>query len=65
MTLENQKTTASEICTIRILFPVQSDEDALSYKRKITEVLSDVEGVQIQFSIMTAPAGMPIGSQIR
>lgn len=54
MTNENQKTTASELCTIRIMFPVESDEQAIAYKKKIAEVLSEMPEAQIQFSLMTA-----------
>ncbi|GAI74609.1 unnamed protein product, partial [marine sediment metagenome] len=45
-----------EICTIRILFPVESDEKAIEYKRKIAAILSDIPDAQIQFSLM---AGRP------
>lgn len=44
-----------EICMMRIMFPVESDEKAIEYKRKITELFSDVEGVNIQFGINTQP----------
>lgn len=41
-----------EICTIRIIFPVKDDEQALAAKKKIQEALSEIEGVQIQFMLM-------------
>lgn len=44
----------NEICTIRIVFPVESDEQALEYKRKIDEVLADSKDAQLHFSIMSA-----------
>lgn len=44
-----------ELCTIRIMFPVESDEKALDYKKKIAEVLSDNADAQIQFSLMSPP----------
>lgn len=56
MTNEKQKTTASEVCTIRIIFPVQSDEQALACKRKVREVLSDIPDVNVQFSMMDIPS---------
>ena len=40
-----------EICTIRIAFPVSSDEHALDIKSKIAALLSDVEQVRSEFSI--------------
>jgi len=44
-----------EICTIRIGFPVTSDAQAIEYKKKIADILSDIAQVRIEFSIMTAP----------
>lgn len=44
-----------EMCTIRIMFPVESDEQAIEYKKKIADILSDKPDAQIQFSILTAP----------
>lgn len=52
---EKQNPTASEICQIRIMFPVESDDEAIAYKRKIKEALSDKPDAQIQFSLMSAP----------
>ena len=50
---------SSEICTIRIVFPVESDEKAIEYKRKIKDVLSDISDVQIHFAIMSARSPNP------
>jgi len=44
-----------QICSIRIGFPVETDEQAIEYKKKISAVLSDVSNAQIQFSLMTVP----------
>jgi len=41
-----------EICSIRIMFPVESDIQAIEYKRKISDVLSEIPDAQIQFSLM-------------
>lgn len=48
-----------EICTIRIVFPVTSDEHAFEYKKKISGILSEIPDVQIQFSISSMMPGMP------
>ena len=45
-----------ELCTIRIMFPVDSDEQAIGIKKKIKEILSDKPDAQVQFSIMTGPS---------
>lgn len=48
-------TPKKEICTIRIMFQADTDEQAIEYKKQIAEVLKDVPDVQLQFSIMNAP----------
>lgn len=52
MMSEKEKQTVSEICSIRIMFPVESDEQAIEYKKKITALLSEISEAQLQFSIM-------------
>ncbi len=44
-----------ETCTMRIIFPINSDEQALEAKKRIKEALKDIEDVQIQFMTMTSP----------
>lgn len=44
-----------EICSIRIMFPVNSDDEAIAIKKKITDILSGSPDVVIQFSINSAP----------
>lgn len=58
MTETQPRKTGSEICSIRIMFPVKSDEAAIEYKKKIAAILADIPDAQIQFSIMSA-APMP------
>jgi len=43
-----------QLCTIRIGFPVDTDEQAIEYKKKIAAVLAEIPDAQIQFSLMTA-----------
>lgn len=45
-----------EVCSITIMFPVESDEQALAIKSKIKEFVKDVEGVRFDFRI-TAMSG--------
>ena len=61
MTGEKQNQTGSEVCSIRIMFPVTSDQQAIDYKQKISEVLEPVENVQFSFTIMSSPTRPPIG----
>jgi len=44
-----------EICTIQIAFAVDSDEQAISYKKKINEVLSDIPNARIEFALTPMP----------
>jgi len=44
-----------QLCTLRIVFPVDTDEDAICYKQKITAVLANIPEAQIQFGLMNAP----------
>lgn len=52
-----------EICTIRIMFPVESDEQAIAYKHKISDVLKDNPDAQVHFALVPTPTGRPIGQQ--
>jgi len=57
MTEENKKPVEPEICTIRIVFPVESDEQAIEFKKKIKALLADIPDSAIQFAIMSRPSG--------
>lgn len=46
--MDNDK---KELCSIRVMFPVASDEDAIKAKHKLQEALADIPDVNIQFSI--------------
>ncbi|MBA7680008.1 hypothetical protein ES703_88315 [subsurface metagenome] len=50
--MDNDK---KELCTIRIMFPVESDEKAIEYKKKINDILSDIPDAIIEFGIRTIP----------
>lgn len=50
-----QAQTVQEICSIRIGFPVESDEQAIVYKKKISEVLADIPQVRIEFALTSIP----------
>jgi len=49
----------NEICTIRIMFPVDSDEQAIDYKKRIAEVLKGNPDAQIHFALVPTPTGLP------
>ena len=47
-----------QVCSIRLVFPVNDDEEAISYKKKILEVIAAIPDVQLQFTLMNMPAGL-------
>jgi len=48
-----------QICSIRIGFPVDSDEQAISYKQKITVILADIPQARIEFGLSSMPIRPP------
>lgn len=56
--MDNDK---KELCTIRILFPVESDEKAIEYKKEIAKILNDIPEAQIQFGLSSIPTRPNMG----
>lgn len=52
---EKASTMLMQVCSMRIAFPVESDEQAIEYKKRINEVLSDLSAVRISFDLTTVP----------
>ncbi len=55
--MENNK-TPGQLCTMRIAFPVETDDQAIAIKKKISEILADVPDAQVNFSLANARAAM-------
>jgi len=55
METETNPQIVKQVCTIQIAFPVETDEQAITYKKKITEVLADISQARIEFSLMSLP----------
>jgi len=49
------KIEMQNVCSIQIGFPVSSDEQAIEYKKKIGEILSDIPNVRIEFTLTSMP----------
>lgn len=49
-------TSKQEVCSINILFTVDSDDEAIGYKKKIGDIFSTLPNVQIQFRLVNMPA---------
>lgn len=60
MTIPNKDKSNQEICSIRIMFPVESDEQAIDYKKRIAEVLKDVPEATTQFSLISGQPALPV-----
>lgn len=48
-------TNSNEVCSIRIMFPINNDEQAVEIKKKIKDILSNIPEVQTQFTLTTLP----------
>ncbi|NVM23979.1 MAG: hypothetical protein HWN68_19645 [Desulfobacterales bacterium] len=48
-----------ELCTIRIMFPVKSDEQAIEIKKKIAAELIDIPDAQLHFALLPAKPPTP------
>jgi len=57
--MENNNQISRQICSIRIAFPVETDEQAIEYKKKIAEILSNISDARIEFSLMRIPPTTP------
>jgi len=55
-----QKTISKQICSMRIMFPVESDERAIAYKKKVNNVLADIPQARIEFSLSSVPNGVDL-----
>lgn len=56
---EQEKTPTLQVCTMHVGFPIESDEQAIEYKRKIAAVLVDLPKARIDLSIIAAPLPPP------
>jgi len=61
MTANTTETT--EICTMRIAFPVVDDDQAIAIKKKIAEVLEDVPDAAVTFTLQPARPAMTMPSR--
>lgn len=50
-----------QLCTIRIMFPIDSDDEAIAFKKTFSEIVAEMSDVQIQFGLMTSPVVDPKG----
>ena len=48
----SQKENPKQVCTINVVFAIESDEGAIAVKKKIAEAIADVPDVRTDFRIM-------------
>ncbi len=56
-------TEKNEICTMRIVFPVESDDQAIAVKKKIGDILGEIADTSIQFTLQSARPAMSMPRQ--
>lgn len=49
---QEKNETLKQLCTITVAFPVESDDQAIAYKRKIGLAMADHSEARIEFRIM-------------
>jgi hypothetical protein len=55
------ETDKRQLCRITIMFPIDTDDKAVEYKKAITEIMSKVSDARIDFSLVSMPSikGIP------
>ena len=48
-----------EVCIIKIVFPIASDEEAIKVKQKIAAILAEIPETVINFSLMSGRPPVP------
>ena len=56
---QEKNESPKQICSITVIFPVESDDQAIDVKKKIGEVVGDTADVMIDFRIRGLPANGP------
>lgn len=47
-----------QICSIKITFPVATDEKAIEYKKAISSVIATIPNAKVEFVLLTIPANL-------
>lgn len=55
MEQEQPVSKPQQICTIRIMFPVDTDDDAIVFKKKFGAVVSEIRDAHVEFTLRTVP----------
>lgn len=55
METEEKTQPIKQLCTLHIGFPVESDEEAIKYKKEITNILLAIPTARIDFALVAMP----------
>lgn len=50
-----------QLCQIRLMFTVDTDDEAIEVKKKISATLIDKPDIQVMFSLGSVPTKPPLG----
>jgi len=50
------KEKPQELCSIKIMFPVETDEQAIQYKQAIGSVLATIPNAKVEFTLLSFPS---------
>jgi len=53
--MDETATIVNQMCTIRIIFPAISDQQAIGIKSQVEKILSEIPGSQVHFGLIPAP----------
>lgn len=57
-----QTALPKQLCSIRISFPIDTDEEAIDYKKKIGNILAPIPTARIEFTLSTMPSRAEINA---
>ena len=52
---QGKSESPKQICSITVMFPVLSDDEAIAVKKKIGDAVADIEDSRVDFRIMPVP----------
>lgn len=55
---------AKQLCSINIMFPIQSDDEAIEVKKKIQDILSTIADCKFDFRIVSMPVNPNVSRMV-
>jgi len=60
--MENNVIPVKQLCIITAMFPVDNDDEAIDYKKKLSAILSPVPEAKVEFRLTNMPQPRTPGS---